>query len=83
MHEWPSTREVVKAHEAWLAMRRAPGTVTKYGQHLTPFVEWAGDERRLADITAQEIEFSFLAPWSQTVAAPTLRNRIARASQPV
>jgi integrase len=68
--------EVVAAHGAWLAMRRAPGTVVKYTQHLRPFVEWAG-ARALADITASEIEFEFLGPWSLTVEKPTLRNRIA------
>ena len=62
-------------------MRRAPGTVVKYTQHLRPFVEWAGG-RALADITASEIEFEFLGPWSLTVEKPTLRNRIAALNAP-
>lgn len=61
---------------AWLAMRRAPSTVTKYGSHLRPFVTWAG-ERRLADITAQEIEFDFLGPWSHDKKPWTVHTRIA------
>ncbi len=70
------TREAVEAHRAWLALRRSPGTVAKYGQHLRAFADWAGD-RDLCEITAREIEFEFLGPWSQTVAKPTIRNRIA------
>jgi integrase len=57
-------------------MRRAPGTVTKYGQHLRAFSEWAG-VRKIAEISASEIEFEFLGPWSRDVSAATLRNRIA------
>ena len=71
-----SVPEVVDAHEAWLAMRRAPGTVTVARAASRSFVDWAGD-RPLSGITTEEIEFKFLGPWSQSVSVATRRNRIA------
>jgi integrase len=76
MNDQPTVTETVDAHHAWLALRRKPATVDKYTAHLRPFVAWAG-ARPLAEISAREIEFEFLGPWSQTVAKPTVRNRIA------
>jgi integrase/recombinase XerD len=57
-------------------MRRSVGTRAKYAQHLRELLSWAGD-RPLTELTAQEIEFQFLGPWSETVSSATLRNRIA------
>jgi integrase len=76
MDHQPSVNEVIAAHRSWLAMRRAPGTVSKYAQHLSAFEQWA-DGRELLGLTAAEIEFQFLGPWSQGVSAATLRNRMA------
>lgn len=76
MKDYSTTTEAIEAHRAWLAMRRSPGAVTKYAQHLRALNAWAGD-RPFGELTAREIEFEFLGPWSVTVSKPTLRNRIA------
>lgn len=68
--------EAITAHDNWLAMRRSPGTRAKYGQHLRALEDYAGNQP-LADLTAQELEFDFLGPWSQGKTPATIRNRIA------
>jgi len=69
-------RQAITAHAGWLGMRRSEGTQAKYGQHLRALEEWAGD-RPITKLTAQEIEFGFLGPWSQGKSSATIRNRMA------
>jgi site-specific recombinase XerD len=54
---------LVDAFFTYLKRRqRAESTVERWRPELRRFVEWAG-ERTLAEITPQELEFSFLATW--------------------
>jgi site-specific recombinase XerD len=54
---------LVNAFFGYLQRRRkAPATVLRWRPELRRFVEWAG-ERSLAEITAKDLEFGFLAAW--------------------
>lgn len=54
---------LVEAFFGYLQRRhKAPATVLRWRPELRRFVEWA-DERTLAEVTAKDLEFGFLAAW--------------------
>jgi site-specific recombinase XerD len=58
-------KALVEAFFVYLKRRqRAASTIERWQPELRRFLEWAGD-RKLAEITPQEIEFGFLTVWEQ------------------
>jgi site-specific recombinase XerD len=74
---------LVEAFFGYLQRRhKAPATVLRWRPELRRFVEWARD-RNLAEITAKDLEFGFLAAWDEDFRRRNMREPAANSVRAV